>query len=82
DLAAIEEATPTSLRYRTADAARLNPALIARLMDLDTPLLAIAEVPRSLEDVYLTIVGQTHRERTGGVQSQPEVPELDLAEVA
>lgn len=87
DLIQVEAAGPDWLRYRSADAARLNPVLLARLIDLEAPLLSISEVPRSLEDVYLTIVGQTHRERVGGDQggslgavAEPEsLPELEIA---
>jgi ABC-2 type transport system ATP-binding protein len=82
DLIAVEEAGPTWLRYSTNEAARLNPALVARLVELDVPLLGLAQLERSLEDVYLTIVGQTHRERIGGVAGLAAEDIEELAEVA
>ena len=70
-LLSVEESGADWIRYRTTDAARLNPALLTRLIEHKAEILSIGEVPRSLEDVYLTIVGQTHRERLGGAIEQP-----------
>jgi len=54
--------------------------LIQRISGWGWPLLAINEVQRSLEDVYLTIVGQTHRERMSSPLEQPNA--AAVAEVA
>ena len=42
-----------TLRFRVADPALANPALMQHLVSLRAPLLAFQEVPRSLEQVYL-----------------------------
>jgi ABC-2 type transport system ATP-binding protein len=74
DLVTVERAGGDWLQYRTSEAGALNPALLGRLIELGAPVVAISEVARSLEDVYLTIVGQTHRERVGGaVEASPEL---------
>lgn len=82
DLITLEQAGPDWLQYRTNDAAGLNPRLLTRLVEHDLPLLSISAVERSLEDVYLTIVGQTHRERIAGADSQTQQPLEAWAEVA
>jgi ABC-2 type transport system ATP-binding protein len=66
DLVTVERAGGDWLQYRTSEPGAINPALLGRLLELGAPVVAISEVSRSLEDVYLTIVGQTHRERVGG----------------
>ncbi|RRR68715.1 MAG: ABC transporter ATP-binding protein [Candidatus Viridilinea halotolerans] len=58
DLASIESIGIHALRYRSNEAHLLNPQVLARLAKLDVPVVALAEVPRSLEDVYLRIVAQ------------------------
>ncbi len=67
DLINVEASGPGWVQYRTSSPAKLNPYLLARLEQIGADLLALSAVPRSLEDVYLTIVGQTHRERSGGL---------------
>lgn len=44
------------LHYRCSDPAAVNPTLVGRLTQAGLPLLALAEVPRSLEDVYLHLM--------------------------
>ncbi len=56
DLVTIEEIGGDTLRYRCPEPHLINPQIIARLHDRGLPLVALAEVPRSLEDVYLRIV--------------------------
>lgn len=46
------------LRYRCPDPQAINPLLAARLHDAGLPLLALGEVPRSLEDVYLHLMSE------------------------
>lgn len=45
------------LRYRTANPEAVNPAVLARLAAAGIPVVALAEVNRSLEDVYLQVIG-------------------------
>lgn len=45
------------LRYRTAQPELVNPRLLARLTAAGVPVLTLAEVNRSLEDVYLQVIG-------------------------
>jgi ABC-2 type transport system ATP-binding protein len=44
------------LRYEAARPERDNPAVLQRLADHRVPVITLAEVPRSLEDVYLQVV--------------------------
>lgn len=63
DLAPIEAVGDDWVQYRCADAPAVNPQIIARLAARGTPVLALAELPRSLEDVYLSIVADERAER-------------------
>jgi ABC-2 type transport system ATP-binding protein len=56
-LVQVEEYGHTWLRYRTDSAEQVNPRLLQRLAELGAPVVTLGEVPRSLEDVYLRIVG-------------------------
>ncbi len=56
DLVPVKRLSPMTYRYRTADAHALNPQLLLRLAEQRVPVVALAEVPRRLEDVYLQIV--------------------------
>ena len=47
------------VRYRTDQPAVVNPATIAWLAERRAPVLALSEVERSLEDVYLQVVEAT-----------------------
>jgi ABC-2 type transport system ATP-binding protein len=53
---AIHEQGPDWVRYRTEQPATVNPALLARLSQAGAPVLTLAEVPRSLEAVYLALM--------------------------
>jgi len=44
------------LRYRAADPVAVNPLILQRLAEQHVPVVTLAEVPRSLEDVYLRVV--------------------------
>jgi ABC-2 type transport system ATP-binding protein len=46
----------TWLRFQAADPQRTNPGVIERLAERRAPVVTLAEVPRSLEDVYLQVV--------------------------
>jgi ABC-2 type transport system ATP-binding protein len=56
DLAHVEAAGDDWVQFRTADPHSLNPQIIARLVARGVPILSLAELPRRLEDVYLSIV--------------------------
>ncbi len=52
----IEEADAVHFRYRTATAETTNPMLLERLYALDARVIAMSEMSRSLEQVYLKLV--------------------------
>jgi ABC-2 type transport system ATP-binding protein len=51
------------VQYRCADARNVNPQIIARLAARGAPIVALTELPRSLEEVYLSIVAEGSAER-------------------
>jgi ABC-2 type transport system ATP-binding protein len=57
DLVRVESYGEDWFRYRTSSPETTNPALLNRLAGRDARVLTLSEVPRSLEDVYLSIVG-------------------------
>jgi len=61
----VESVTDTAMRYRCAEPNLVNPQILARLAACGLPVLALAELPRSLEEVYLRIVGEGMGEGTG-----------------
>ncbi len=52
----VEASDELSLRYRTAAPEIANPLLMHHLNEMDADVLALQEIPRSLEDVYLKLV--------------------------
>jgi ABC-2 type transport system ATP-binding protein len=54
----ITESGPDWLRYRTATPEKTNPALLNKLISNGAQVITLAEVPRSLEMVYLQIVAE------------------------
>jgi ABC-2 type transport system ATP-binding protein len=52
----IEAMDDIVLRYRTAVPETVNPLLLNRLHELDADVVALSEVPKSLEDLYLKLV--------------------------
>jgi len=56
DLVNVESWGENWFRYRTSSPETTNPALLNRLAGQDARVLTLSEVPRSLEDVYLSIV--------------------------
>jgi ABC-2 type transport system ATP-binding protein len=56
DLVTVVEQGETWLRYRTPCPEQVNPALLSRLGRDNVAVLTLAEVPRSLEAVYLRAV--------------------------
>jgi ABC-2 type transport system ATP-binding protein len=69
----IEAFDSTWLRYRTRRPAETNPALLRRLHAAGIPVISLSEVPRSLEAVYLRIVGEDQPERIDGLSEAHEV---------
>jgi ABC-2 type transport system ATP-binding protein len=59
------EVGPTWVRYRTSAAAADNPGILQRLAERRVPVVTLAEVPRSLEEVYLHVVGAEETEYAG-----------------
>jgi ABC-2 type transport system ATP-binding protein len=53
----IESAGHNWFRYRTETPDQTNPGLLRRLAGLGIQVVTLSELPRSLEDVYLRIVG-------------------------
>jgi ABC-2 type transport system ATP-binding protein len=80
DLAPIEEVGEDWLRFRNEDARHINPQIAARLAEHDVPLVSLAELPRSLEDVYLSIVSAQHVDRGTWSQSNGSAEALTPAE--
>jgi ABC-2 type transport system ATP-binding protein len=58
DLVTLENVQEGVARYRCSDPRHINPQIMQRLMQAGLPLVSLAEVTRSLEDVYLGIVDQ------------------------
>ena len=72
DLVRVEAAGDDWVRYRCAEPQHINPQIVARLAEQHLPIVALSEVPRSLEDVYLSIVSDERVER--GTWSTDEEP--------
>lgn len=62
-LVRVEAAGDDWLQYRCAEPRQVNPQIVARLAERGVPVVALAELPRSLEDVYLRIVADGSVER-------------------
>jgi ABC-2 type transport system ATP-binding protein len=73
-LGTLESVGADTLRYQCPDPLAVNPQLLTRLAARGVPVIALAEVQRSLEDVYLRIVGGTE----AVAAPQPVVPATDL----
>ncbi|MBN1137089.1 MAG: ABC transporter ATP-binding protein [Anaerolineae bacterium] len=50
----------TWFRYRTPSPGTTNPEIVVRLAAMGAQVVTLSELPRSLEEVYLRIVGDTH----------------------
>jgi ABC-2 type transport system ATP-binding protein len=83
-LAHVVEIGDTWLRYRSADARTINPQFLSRLLHAELPVISLAEVPRRLEDVYLSII-TNEAERgvwgKGNEQASTEAHEQNLEQV-
>jgi ABC-2 type transport system ATP-binding protein len=49
------------LRYRTPEPLSMNPQVVRRMAGLGIELVTLSEVPQSLEEVYLRVVGEGER---------------------
>jgi ABC-2 type transport system ATP-binding protein len=59
DIVEIEAAGENWLRYCAPDPVEVNPRVLQRLAALDRQVVMLSEVPRTLEEVYLRVVGET-----------------------
>jgi len=55
----VEEFTETYLRYRTEEPSATNPHLLQALNHAGADIVTVAQVPQSLEEVYLRLVEET-----------------------
>jgi len=58
DLVQVQECGVDWVRYTTSTPEMVNPQLVQRLSERGVPVITLSEVPRSLEEVYLRIVGE------------------------
>jgi ABC-2 type transport system ATP-binding protein len=63
DLVRVVAAGDDWVRYRCPDPRHANPQIVARLAAQGIPIVSLAEVSRTLEDVYLSIVTDEGGER-------------------
>jgi ABC-2 type transport system ATP-binding protein len=56
DIVRVEASGADWVRYRCTDARAINPHVIARLAAHGVPVIGLTELPRRLEDVYLSII--------------------------
>ena len=71
----VVEVSPGRLRYQVQDPERENPALLAALLDRGIPVVALSEIPRSLEEVYLRILREPDpREDAGDLEVHRPAP--------
>lgn len=74
DLVPLEAVTPTHIRYRCPAPHQINPRITARLAEQALPLVSLAEVSRSLEDVYLSIVAHDNQQTAGSGEVAADAP--------
>jgi ABC-2 type transport system ATP-binding protein len=75
DIAPIEASSPDRIQYRCAEPLRINPQIIARLTAQGLPIASVTEVSRSLEDVYLRIVGEDEAPFADPGEQPAQVPD-------
>ncbi len=79
-LASIERIDGESVYYHTNEARLVNPQIVARLADAGIPIVALNELPRRLEDVYLEIVaGNGSSDAATGAESLAQRDEAPTA---
>ncbi|MBN1230335.1 MAG: ABC transporter ATP-binding protein [Anaerolineales bacterium] len=62
----VTEVTEDRLRFITQDAGKDNPKIIARLVNLGFEIVAVQEIPRTLESVYLRVIDSLEEEEKYG----------------
>lgn len=77
DLVTLEHVSADTARYRAREPHQVNPQIIARLASRGLPVVSIAAVSRSLEDVYLSIVAQDDR-RPQSTDDAPVVAQSNI----
>jgi ABC-2 type transport system ATP-binding protein len=65
DLIQVAGTGPDWLRYQAEKPRVVNPQVLQCLADQHVPVVSLAEVPRSLEDVYLQVVGAVAGQSSG-----------------
>jgi ABC-2 type transport system ATP-binding protein len=58
DLVVVDEHSPDGLCYRTDRAAEVNPRVLARAAETGHSVITLEKVSRSLEEIYLQVVGE------------------------
>jgi ABC-2 type transport system ATP-binding protein len=71
DLVNIETTTESSIQYRTAVPQQINPTVLSRLMANNMKVVTLAELPRTLENVYLQIVAEDEGAAQEGGAARP-----------
>ncbi|MFW5708689.1 MAG: ATP-binding cassette domain-containing protein [Chloroflexota bacterium] len=66
DLVVVEQSGLNWFRYRVDDPDETNPILLRRLLDLGVEVVTLAQVTRSLEDIYLQVVKEDEGQQNGG----------------
>ena len=59
----LTERSASSLRFSVEDPRRSNPVLLRELASVNAPLVALQEVPRTLEQVYLKVMEEVQAPR-------------------
>ncbi len=80
DLVTITIIDAEHLEYRSAQATELNPRILERLTAQGIRIVALSELPRSLEDVYLRIISDTGERgvwSTGEQAPTVETPQVE-----
>jgi ABC-2 type transport system ATP-binding protein len=81
-LATVEQQGDDYLRYRCAEPRHVNPRLLARLAGQGLPVVALAEMPRSLEEVYLRIVADERENPPPRKPPSEMEPDATLSEMS
>jgi ABC-2 type transport system ATP-binding protein len=69
DLVQVTVAGPDWLRYNADRPDLVNPQVLLRLAAQQVPVITLSEVPRTLEDVYLQVVGGAREAAGTGVEA-------------
>lgn len=61
----VQEVRGSAIRFRTREPAATNPLLVRHISGLGAGVVSLQELPQSLEDVYLALLGNEVLETTG-----------------